>query len=72
MIAATHTDDAPWHVVRADSKKRARLNCISHLLSQFPYKDVPREKVKLGERSMKGKYDDVAAMANFNFIPERY
>ena len=72
MIAATSTSYAPWHVVRADDKKRARLNCISHLLSQIPYKKLPRDKVKLGERSLKGKYDDEAAMANFNFIPQKY
>ena len=72
MIAATSMDYAPWHVVRADSKKRARLNCISHLLSQFPYKDLPRDKVKLGKRSTKGSYDDEASIAKFNVIPEKY
>ena len=72
MIAATSTDYAPWHVVRADSKKRARLNCITHLLSQFPYDDLPRGKVKLGKRSTRGSYDDEASIANFNVIPEKY
>ena len=72
MIAATSMDYAPWHVVRADSKKRARLNCISHLLSQFPYKDLPLDKVKLGKRSTKGSYDDEALIAKFNVIPEKY
>ena len=71
MIAATSMDYAPWHVVRADSKKRARLNCISHLLSQFPYKDLPRDKVKLGKRNTKGSYDDEASIAKFNVIPEK-
>jgi polyphosphate kinase 2 len=72
MLAATDTDFAPWHVVRADDKKRARLNCISHFLSQVPYKELPREKISLGKRNMKGRYDDQASMAEFNFIPERY
>ena len=72
MIAATSMDYAPWHVVRADSKKRARLNCISHLLSQFAYKDLPRDKVKLGKRNTKGSYDDEASIAKFNVIPEKY
>jgi len=58
--------------VQADDKKRARLNCISHFLSQIPYKELPREKVKLGKRNMKGKYDDEASTANFNYIPEKY
>ncbi len=72
MIAATNTDFAPWHVVRADNKKRARLNCISHLLSQIPYKDLPRDTVNFGKRSTKGAYDDVASVAQFGTIPEKY
>ena len=50
MFAATDTSWAPWFVATSDDKKRARLNIISHLLSRIPYKDVPREKVKLPER----------------------
>jgi polyphosphate kinase 2 len=72
MIAATSTDYAPWHVVRADDKKRARLNCISHLLSQIPYKELPHDKVVFGKRSTKGSYDDVASIASFGTIPEKY
>ena len=55
MLAATHTDWAPWYIVRADNKRRARLNCISHFLSQIPYKKLSRDKVDLGKRSKKGK-----------------
>ena len=47
MIAASNTPWAPWYVARSDDKKRARLNIITHLLSRVPYKEVPREKVKL-------------------------
>ena len=72
MLAATHTDYAPWHLVQADNKKRARLNCISHLLSQIPYKELSREKVDLGKRSMRGKYDDAASIKEFNFVPAKY
>ena len=72
MLASTHTDYAPWHVVQADDKKRARLNCIAHFLSQIPYKELPHEKVKLGKRSMRGKYDDETSIAEFGFIPEKY
>ena len=50
MLAATDSKHAPWHLVRSDDKRRARLNCISHLLSLIPYKKVPREKVKLPKR----------------------
>jgi polyphosphate kinase 2 len=72
MLKYTSTDYAPWNIVRADSKKRARLNCISHLLSQIPYEDLPREKVKLGKRSTKGSYDDEAVIEQFGTIPEPY
>jgi polyphosphate kinase 2 len=70
MLAATDTDITPWHVVQADNKRRARLNCISHLLSQFPYDSVPRKKVQLGKRRMTGKYDDLASLQGRRFIPE--
>ena len=72
MLAATHSDWAPWNVVRADNKRCARLNCISHFLSQIPYKKLTRDKVKFGKRSMKGRYDDQASIAQYGFIPEKY
>ena len=72
MLEATDTEHAPWHVVRSDSKKRARLNCISHLLSQIPYQELPREKVELGKRNMKGKYNDQATLEGRRFIPEKH
>ena len=72
MLAATHSDWAPWNIVRADNKRRARLNCISHLLSQVPYKKLTFDKVKLGKRSMKGRYDDQASIAQYRFISEKY
>jgi polyphosphate kinase 2 len=50
MFLATDVDHSPWHVVRSDHKRRARLNCIRHLLSLIPYEDVPREKIKLPKR----------------------
>ena len=72
MLKATHTGYSPWNLVQADDKKRARLNCISHFLSQIPYKELPCEKVKLGKRNMKDKCDDEASIADFSFIPEMY
>jgi polyphosphate kinase 2 len=56
MFAATDTDFAPWYVARSEDKKRVRLNIITHLLSQIPYKKLPREKVKLPERQKKKGY----------------
>jgi polyphosphate kinase 2 len=49
MLRRTHTAEAPWWVVEAVDKKRARLNCISHLLTQVPYQDIPHERVVLPE-----------------------
>jgi polyphosphate kinase 2 len=72
MLDATDSEHAPWNVVRSDSKKKARLNCISHLLSVIPYKDTPREKVKLPKRSTKQRYDDEVTMRKRRFIPEKY
>ena len=71
MLEATDTKHAPWHIIRSDDKKRARLNCISHLLSLFPYGKVPREKVKLPKRSNKKKYDDEASLKGRKFVPEK-
>jgi polyphosphate kinase len=72
MLEATDTKHAPWYVLRSDDKRRARLNCITHLLTLIPYKRVRREKVKLPKRSMKGAYDDRASLKDRNFVPERY
>jgi polyphosphate kinase 2 len=72
MLDATDTEHAPWYIVRSDDKKRARLNCIAHLLSLIPYEEVPRKKIKLPKRSSKGKYDDQASIAKRTFVPEKY
>ena len=56
MFAATDTPETPWYVVDANDKRRARLNCISHLLSQVPYEEAPREPVKFPKRQAKGDY----------------
>ena len=72
MFDATDRDFAPWHIVNSDDKKRARLNCISHLLSAIPYQEIKREKVKLPKRSSKGAYDDKATLSNRRLIPEKY
>jgi polyphosphate kinase 2 len=70
MFKATDTAWAPWHVVDSNDKRRARLNLISHLLDQIPYKKVPREKVKLPKR---GKEKGRGAPArSVKRIPERY
>jgi len=72
MLEATDTKFAPWYILRSDDKKRARLNCISHLLKLIPYKKVAREKVNLPERAKKGAYDDQATVKGRRFVPEKY
>jgi polyphosphate kinase 2 len=72
MLKATDTKVAPWHIVRSDNKKAARLNTIAHLLQSIDYKELPHKKVKLPPRSNKGKYDDEASIAKRRFVRERY
>jgi hypothetical protein len=72
MLEYSDTEHAPWYIVRSDDKKRARLNIISHILAQIPYKQIDRDKVKLPKRSEKGKYDDQAMLKGRHFIKERY
>jgi polyphosphate kinase 2 len=72
MLEVTDTEEAPWYIVRSDDKRRARLNCISHLLNLIPYEEVPRDKIKLPKRSFKGEYDDQATLKGRTFVPETY
>jgi polyphosphate kinase 2 len=70
MFAATDTEFAPWYVARSDDKKRARLNIITHLLSQIPYEDLPREKVELPKRQEPDGYREPDYP--FKFITQAY
>jgi polyphosphate kinase len=72
MLKATDVDYAPWHIVRSDDKRCARLNCIAQILELIPYKKVSRPKVKLPKRSTRNKYDDQASLRGRNFVPEKF
>ena len=72
MFKATDTKQCPWFIVESDDKKRARLNVIHHILKQIPHEKVPREKVKLPDRSKKHAYDDGASLKGRRFISARY
>ena len=72
MLKATDSKHAPWVILRSDDKKRARLNCITHLLDIIPYKKLPREDIDLPKRSNKGEYDDQASLRGRKFVPEKY
>ena len=75
MFKASDTDYAPWYIVHSDDKRRARLNCISHLLSLIPYEDLPGKadkKVRLPRRDTSNAYDDLKPLKGRRFVPERY
>ncbi|OAI41747.1 polyphosphate kinase [Planctomycetaceae bacterium SCGC AG-212-D15] len=72
MLEATDTKYAPWCIVPSDDKRRARLNCISHLLDRIPYKKLPRKRVKLPSRSMQDAYEDQATLDGRRFVEARY
>ena len=72
MLQSTHSKIIPWTIVRTDDKRRARLNCISHLLKSIPYKHLAPPKVRLPKRSSRGRYDDQASLRRMHFAAERY
>lgn len=72
MLKASDSKHAPWFIVRSDDKRKARLNCIAHLLSKIPYRKVPRSKVTLPARNSQGHYDDQAPLKHRHFVPEKY
>jgi polyphosphate kinase 2 len=70
MFEKTDTKHAPWHVARSDDKRRARLNIIAHLLATIPYKQAPREKVKLPKRQKAHGYRE--PKYDYKYVRERY
>jgi polyphosphate kinase 2 len=72
MFEATDSKQSPWYVIRSDDKRRARLNCISHLLKTISHKRVSPERVKLPARSDKNRYDDQTILRKMTFVPETY
>ena len=68
MFAATDTPESPWHVVDSNDKRRARLNLITHLLSQVPYEEIPRTPVEFPKRQAEGDY--VEPDYPYRWIPE--
>lgn len=72
MFEASDTEQSPWYIVFSDDKRRARLNCIRHLLSLIPYEATPCEKVDLPRRDQSGAYDDVKMLEGRRRVPEVY
>jgi len=72
MFKATHSKHAPWSIIHSDDKRRARLNCIAHLLKSIPYKQVSHVRVKLPRRSEKGRFNDQRTLRSVNLVAERF
>ncbi len=70
MFESTDTKTSPWHVINGDNKKRARLNCISHLLSQIPYKSIKAKKPKLPSRQKSDGYE--APDYPYKWVPNKF
>ena len=71
MLARTHIPEARWWVVDAVDKKRARLNCINHLLSMVPYEEVPHEPITLPDRVFNPDYER-KVLPDHLYVPEKY
>lgn len=71
MFAHTDTKQAPWHVVNSDNKKHARLNCISHLLSVIPYRDITPAPIEMPARDIGASYVR-PPMSTQTFVPDTY
>jgi polyphosphate kinase 2 len=70
MLRFTHTPEAPWYTVESDDKRRARLNCIAHLLGTIPYDDVLPPPLELSPRSAGGDYRRPPREANTIMVPD--
>ena len=69
MLEHTDTESSPWYLVESDNKKKARINCISHLLSLVEYSEVEHEEIKLPDRVLTGSVER-PDKSNFNYVPE--
>lgn len=72
MFEATDTAWAPWYLVDSNDKKRARLNCMTHMLSEIAYTKFKHEAIKLPKRSRKGAYDTAESVKDRLWIPEAF
>jgi len=72
MLTGTDSKHAPWFIVRSDDKRRARLNCITHILKAIPYKKTRRPAVNLPKRSKKDAYDDQSSLKGRHFVATVY
>ena len=69
MLEHTDTEISPWYLVESDNKKKARINCLTHLLSLVDYKEVSHEEIVLPERAVSDNIDR-PDKSNYNYVPE--
>jgi polyphosphate kinase 2 len=72
ILKATDSKHAPWYILHSDDKRRARLNCISHILSLIPHKKIHRKKANLPGRTERHKYSHLPSFRGRHLVPERY
>ena len=71
MFKRTNTKESPWYIVEGNDKKRERLNCIAHILSKIPYKEIEHKKVKLPERVFDPDYER-QTLPDELYVPKKY
>jgi polyphosphate kinase 2 (PPK2 family) len=71
MLLRTNIPEAPWFIVEGNDKKRARLNCIAHLLKQIPYGEVPHDEISLPQRIFDPNYERKVLPPEL-YVPEEY
>jgi len=71
MLIRTNIPEAPWYIVEGNDKKRARLNCMAHLLTLIPYEEVPQEEIELPERVFNPDYERRVLPSEL-YVPEKY
>jgi polyphosphate kinase len=71
MFARTNIPEAPWYIVEGNDKKRARLNCIDHLLTRFPHDEVPHDEVTLPDRVFNPNYERETLPRDL-YVPQKY
>ena len=70
MLEHTDTESSPWFLVESDNKKKARINCISHLLSIVDYSEVKHEEIQLPDRAVSDSIER-PDKSNFNYVPDK-
>ena len=69
MLEHTDTEISPWYLVESDNKKKARINCLTHLLSLIDYNEIEHEEIVLPERAVSSSIER-PDKSNFNYVPE--